>query len=284
MAGLALVGLVGTGNVPFVHEAASGGQPVRARVGKFDGPAAFGWLRAQVAYGSRPAGSPASRRLGERLRRALPHGRFQAVPGGLRNVIGTVAGRDPRRFVVVGAHYDTKAIPGFVGANDGASGTAAVVELARGLRPHSIAPTVVFALFDGEEAPAGVPDSDFLSHGDRGSKVAALAFRRAKAMILLDFVANRRLSIPREGSSDTRLWGRLRASARAAGVGRYFPGGTAGVIDDDHTPFQRLGVPAIDLIDFDFPCFHRLCDNLSAVSEASLDVSGEAVYRLLRTL
>ena len=68
-------------------------------------------------------------------------------------MIGTVPGRDPSRTVVVGAHYDTKDIPGFVGANDGASGVAVVVELARTLTPRTLRPTVVFILFDGEESP-----------------------------------------------------------------------------------------------------------------------------------
>jgi glutaminyl-peptide cyclotransferase len=55
-------------------------------------------------------------------------------------------------------------------------------------------------------------------------------------------------------------------------------------IQDDHTPFLQRGVPSIDLIDWDFPCYHKTCDNLSAVSERSLDVSGEAVAALLATL
>src|SRR3954469_15218688 len=132
-----------------------------ARANLFDGPAAWRVLKMQVALGPRPAGSPASRRLAERLRRMLPDGRFQAVPGGLRNVVGTVPGRDPQRYIVVGAHYDTKEIPHFVGANDGAGGTAAVVELARELPPRTIGPTVRFVLFDGEEAPGAGEGIDF---------------------------------------------------------------------------------------------------------------------------
>ena len=79
-------------------------------------------MRRQVALGPRPAGSRASRVLAGRIRRKLPRGRFQAVPGGLRNVIGSVPGRTGRQPVVIGAHYDTKDLPGFVGANDGAVG------------------------------------------------------------------------------------------------------------------------------------------------------------------
>ena len=77
---------------------------------------------------------------------------------------------------MVGAHYDTKDIPGFVGANDGASGTAVVAQLARTLRrPRH---TIQFVFFDGEEAPRGIPDVEFARYGLRGSKVAAPAFRR----------------------------------------------------------------------------------------------------------
>jgi glutaminyl-peptide cyclotransferase len=255
-----------------------------ARVNRFDGDAAWRLLKLQLSYGPRPAGSPPSRKLAERLRKLLPHGRFQAVPGGLRNVVGTVPGKAPRRYVVVGAHYDTKDQPGFLGANDGAGGTAAVVQLARQLRPRTIRPTVYFVLFDGEETPRGVSDDQFLERGVRGSKVAAKAFRKAQSMILLDFVADKQLSLPREGSSSPQLWSRLRSAAKAAGVGSYFPAATGATIEDDHTPFQQVGVRSIDLIDWDFPCWHENCDNASAVSRPSVDASGEAVAGLLRTL
>ena len=279
--GLGLVALVATDNLPFVDGDADGAAPPRPAVNRFDGAAAFRLLREQVEIGPRPAGSEASRRLAERLRELLPGGRFQAVPGGLRNVVGTVRGRE-RGFVVVGAHYDTKDIPGFVGANDGASGTAVVTELARTIRrPRH---TIRFVLFDGEESPRGTPDEDFVAEGLRGSKVAARAFRDARAMVLLDFVGDRRLRIPREGFSRPGLWRRLRAAAKRVGAGRVFPPETAGGVYDDHIPFLQVGVPAIDLIDVRFTCFHLRCDDMSAVSERSVDAVGETVYELLRTL
>jgi Zn-dependent M28 family amino/carboxypeptidase len=214
----------------------------------------------------------------------MPRGAYQQLPGGLRNVIGTVPGRHPSRYIVVGAHYDSKDLKGFLAANDGAGGTAAVVQLARQLKPRTIGPTVKFVLFDGEETPAGVSEDEFYEKGLRGSKPAAKTFKDAEAMILLDFVADKELSLPREGTSDKRLWSKLRAAAKKAGVGRTFPTGTGVSIEDDHTPFLRAGVPSIDLIDWDFPCWHKTCDDLSAVSERSLDASGEAVAGLLRTL
>jgi Zn-dependent M28 family amino/carboxypeptidase len=186
--------------------------------------------------------------------------------------------------VVVGAHYDTKDIDGFVGANDGASGTAVVTQLARTIPPRRMRKTVVFILFDGEESPRGTPDRRFEVEGLRGSKVAAQRHRRAEAMILLDFVGNHGLRIRREDNSDPRLWARLRAAAKRVGAARAFPPGSQGTVSDDHVPFLRRGVPSIDLIDFDFPCWHLTCDDLSAVSEPSLDAVGETVYELLRGL
>ena len=276
-------GLIAAAACALIAVAAAGAAP-DARVDRFDEARAFAHLRAQVALGPRPAGSAPSRVLAERLRRELPNGRFQAVPGGLRNVVGSVRGRDPRRVVVVGAHYDTEELAGFVGANDGASGTAVVVELARTLRPRTIRPTVVFVLFDGEESPPGADDSRFEEVALRGSKVAAAAYRNAEAAIVLDMIGDRRLSIPREANSNLRLWARLRTAAKRVGAGRAFPPEARGAIVDDHVPFIRAGVPAIDLIDFTFACWHRTCDDMSAVSAASLDAVGETVLELLRTL
>lgn len=255
------------------------------KVDRFDAKAAYELVRDQVELGPRPAGSEPSRVLAGRLRRILPRGRFQPVGDGLRNVVGRIPGRDPKRIVIVSAHYDTKDIPGFLGAVDGASGTAVVAQLARTIEPRELRPTVVFLMFDGEEAPAGKSDDQFLRYGIRGSKAVAPRYKDAEAMILLDFVGNKGLRIPREDYSNEGLWQRLRAAARAVGVGKVFPAADlGGGIQDDHIPFIEQGVPSIDLIDFDFPCWHRTCDDLSKVSQRSLDASGETVYELLRRL
>jgi glutaminyl-peptide cyclotransferase len=278
--GVTLVALVATDNVPFADgDDGADSRPAHPTADRFDSDAAWRLLKQQVELGPRPAGSAASRRLAERLRGLLPEGRFQAVPAGLRNVVGTVRGREPG-YIVVGAHYDTKDIDGFVGANDGAAGTAVVTELARTVkRPRH---TIHFVLFDGEESPRGTDDAQFAKEGLRGSKVAARRFRRARAMVLLDFVGDRRLRIPREDLSDLRLWARLREAAGQVGTRRTFPDESRAPVQDDHVPFLQAGVPAIDLIDFDFSCWHRTCDDLSAVSKRSLDVTGETVLQLIR--
>jgi glutaminyl-peptide cyclotransferase len=251
------------------------------KVDRFKARRAFADLRYQVELGPRPAGSEASRELADWLVERLPRGRLEPLRGGLQNVVGRLPGRG--KAILVAAHYDTKDIPDFVGANDAAGGTAAVLEIARALRraewPRS-APPVRFVLFDGEESPDD--SKDFYTTGLRGSRpYAARHARDLRAMVLLDFIAERDLSIPREAGSDPGLWRRLRAAARRVGAQSTFPRGTAGEITDDHTPFARRGVPAIDLIDFEFDCWHMPCDDLSAVSERSLDRSGEAVVQML---
>jgi len=266
--------------------AASSSVP-RATANRFQGARAFALLREQVRdYGHRPAGSPKLRALAERLRELMPKGRFEDVAGhpGLRNVVGTVRGRKP--VIVVGAHYDVEAKPdGFVGANDGAAGTAAVVELARVFattrRPKG-ARGLRFVLFDGEEEPAGC--EPFIQCGLRGSRAYA---RRNGAnvhrMILLDYIAEKSgLRFRRELGSHETLWNRLRSAAHAVGVGSLFAAGSsAGAILDDHTPFAERGIPAIDIIDFDYPPRDSLEDDLDKVSARSLDAVGEAVYRLV---
>ena len=252
---------------------------------RFDRDRAFADLRYQVELGPRPAGSAASRELAEWLKERLPRGRLQPLRGGLQNVVGSIPGRG--KAILVAAHYDTKDIPGFVGANDGAAGTAAVLEIARVMqrakRPAD-APPIRFVLFDGEESP---DDSrPFYSSGLRGSKpYARKNATRLRAMILLDFVAEKGgMRIPRESSSDIALWKRLRAAAVAVGAKSAFPDETAGAVIDDHTPFLRRGVPAINLIDFTFDCWHETCDDMSAVSARALDLTGETVVRLLLDL
>jgi glutaminyl-peptide cyclotransferase len=250
---------------------------------RFDERSSWAFLKRQVALGPRPAGSSKSRELAEILRRSIPNGRFQAVPGGLRNVVSAIPGRNPRRKIVLGAHYDTKDLPGFVGANDAASGTAVVRQLARTIKPRQLRPTLIVVFFDGEEAPRG-RDAQFERYGLRGSKVAARAFRSAEAAIVLDFVGDRELAIPREQLSNRLLWGRVRTASQRTGFARHFPAREQSAVLDDHVPFIRAGVPAIDLIDFDFDCWHMRCDNLTAVSPQSLDAVGETMMAFLADL
>ncbi len=264
--------------------------PAARRADDFDAARAMTLLRAQVRVGPRPAGSRALRRLAVRLRDRLPSGRFEAVPGhpGLRNVVGVVRGRRPA--VLVAAHYDTQPVPrGFVGANDGAAGTAAVVELARVVRADPRAAggrEVRFVLFDGEELPrAKTGSADFEADGLRGSKAYARAHAREIGdVVVLDYIAHDGVRLPREGTSTPALWDRLRAASRRVGTSAVFPAGTGISITDDHTPFLRAGVRAVDLIDWDYGAKNTLRDRLDQISPRSLDAVGETVLELVREL
>jgi glutaminyl-peptide cyclotransferase len=254
-----------------------------AKVDRFDAERAMRWAQRQVDLGPRPAGSTAQRQAAEMLRPALPNGRFvDLAPDhpGLRNVVGELPGQGKPILLV--AHYDTTNVPGYLGANNSAAGVGAVIEIARALKAGRGRP-VHFLLTDGEEPPTWPPEGDFFGVGLRGSKHAARTMRPGH-VIVLDFVAQKGLRIPRERSSDPELWARLRAAARRVGVGPVFPDAERGAITDDHTPFAQRGVPAIDLIDFDYPCWQKPCDTMDKLSERSLDAAGETVVELIRTL
>jgi hypothetical protein len=252
---------------------------------RFDVDRALATVRLQLAAGTRPAGSSQLRRVAEQLRAKLPNGAFEAIPGHprLRNVIGSLPGTEPA--IVLAAHYDTEYHPaGFVGANDAAAAVGAVIEVARALqrahRPAS-APALRFVLFDGEEEP--FPTSDFYGDALRGSKAYVAAHPgETRAMLLLDYMGNRGLRLPREGSSTPGLWREVRAAARRVGVGAVFPLGPQAAITDDHVPFLRAGVPAVDFIDWSYPAKDTLRDTYDQLSPRAIDAVGETVVELLR--
>ncbi len=276
--------LIGGGGDDHATTTAPGTTP-KATASHFDAERAFALIRRQLAYGQRPAGSPQLRRLAAVLRRELPNGRFEPVTGhpALRNVVGTLPGSAPA--IVVGAHYDSEYHPkGFVGANDSAAGTAAVVELARDLGRTS-GREVRFVLFDGEEEGPGCPNARFAQCALRGSRSYVAAHRdEVGEMVLLDYIANKGVQLPREGSSTPKLWARVRAAARSVGVGAVFPPTRQTTIYDDHTPFLRAGIPAVDLIDFSYPYADGLQDTIDKLSTDSLDAVGETVYALVSEL
>lgn len=276
----------------FVHHGHDEAQAARrpatpaATAHRFDAERAMATVRLQLTAGQRPAGSPQLRAVAIKLKAKLPDGRFEDVPGhpGLRNVIGSLPGTRPA--IVVGAHYDTEYHPkGFVGANDAAAAVGAVVEIARVLqhlgRPAS-APAIEFVLFDGEEEP--FPTQTFYLDALRGSKAYADAHAaQTRAMVLLDYIGNRGVRLPREGSSDPRLWSRVRAAARRVGAASTFPLEVQTGITDDHTPFLQRGIPAVDLIDWSYPVKDTIEDTYDQLSPRAVDAVGETIVELLRT-
>lgn len=262
------------------------GDVPRARTRAFDARRALRLVRLQVAAGPRPSGSTALERVRRSLLTRLPRGRREAVAGhpGLFNLVGRIPGRSPA--VVIAAHYDTQLEPaGFVGANDSAAGSAVVLEAARALarRPRPAgAREVRFVLFDGEELPADGSEDRFEEDGLRGSRAYAAAHAsEIGALVLADYVANRGLRLPREAGSDRALWARFRAAGDRAGVGSIFAG-TGPEIVDDHLPFLEAGIPAVDLIDWDYPQKNTARDTLDRLSEGAMDATGETVVAWLQ--
>ena len=140
-----------------------------------------------------------------------------------------------------------------------------------------------FVLFDGEEPAEGLPEEadDFYSTGLRGSRAYVERHGdQVGAMILLDYVAGKGMTLPREGSSTPELWDEIRAAADEVGYGRVFPDRVGPTITDDHTPFLRSGIPAVDLIDWSYPG-HELSDRLRALSIDSVDATGETVLEAI---
>ena len=277
------------------------GADARTPADRFDADRAIEDVQAQVELGPRPAGSKANKRQSGLIARRLERAGVDdvRVQKPLLNVVGTIPGRE-RGSVVVGAHHDTYDIPGFVGANDGASGVAVVLELARSLPRRVDGPDLRLALFDAEEARLG---RDFSADGTRGSRqyvrYAAREQRRkgspplgsVEAMALFDLVGDCDLQIPRESNSDPRLYAAFAdASAEADGDPAPFTG-TASAVDDDHVPFLEAGIPAVDLIDFTFgeggtpgSHWHTTEDTIDKVCADSLDAVGEAAVRAVPEL
>jgi Zn-dependent M28 family amino/carboxypeptidase len=271
--------------VPAQPTAKKGTVP-HAGVNRFDGRAALAIAKQQVDAGQRPAGSRTLRRVAEQLRPMLPNGRFENLPGmpGLRNIVGDLPGPGP--VIVIGAHYDTEYHPkGFVGANDAAAAVGTVIELSKALariQRTAVSPGIRFVLFDGEEEPH--PTNDFYRDALRGSKAYVQNHaEEVRALVLLDYIGAKGVRLPREGTSTASLWQQVRGAATRVGLSSVFPNRTQESIFDDHTPFLRAGIPAVDLIDWSYRYKDTLQDTFDKLSVDSIDAVGETVVELIRT-
>ncbi len=266
-----------------------------------DGGRAFEHLRAMVEIGPRPAGSPRSVKTQEyiinklaRLGVEIGEQPFVArTPFGdkdMKNIIAVLPGKS-RDIIVIGAHYDTKLFKDkvFVGANDGASGSGLLLEIVRCLALRENEPTYWFAFFDGEEAFVTWSAID----GIYGSKLMASRLYRAgemsnvKAMILLDMVGDKDLSITWETNSTAWIRKIVWDNARKLRYGEYFTSQTR-KISDDHIPFLNYGIPSLDIIDFYYgpnsltnEYWHSPKDGLDKVSPTSLKIVGDVVLESL---
>ncbi len=261
----------------------------------FDGNRAYEYLRQVVSFGPRPAGSPALESTRGYIKQQLselglvvteqpfdadtPLGRFHMV-----NLIVRIPGASPDRLVFAG-HYDTKLFREFrfVGANDGGSSAAFLIEWARVLKARRNALTSEILFLDGEEAMR----PDWQDPDNRyGSRHYVETARRdghlstLRAMILVDMIGDRDLTIRRELVSTPWLTDTIWAAAKRIGHGDVFvPDATR--IEDDHVPFLEAGVPAVDIIDLDYPPWHTAGDTLDKVSARSLQTVGDTLLEAL---
>lgn len=268
------------------------------------GAAAFRHLEAQVALGPRVPGTDAHAKaiayLADELRRHAPQvtlERFSVRDGArtlaMTNVVAVFgAGKgDP---AMVAAHWDSRprseadAHPEHrdrptPGANDGASGVAVILELARALKASPPPREVRLALFDGEDW-GETPETMF--YGSREY------VRRHRADLpawglLLDMVGDKDLVILREAYGEARagaLTDRVFKTAKAMGYGSNFPDRGGPAVEDDHLSFLDQGVPFVDLIDFEYPQWHTVHDLPAQCAPSSLEVVGNVALRLLQAL
>jgi glutaminyl-peptide cyclotransferase len=262
---------------------------------RFDSARAWKDLEAQVAFGPRPAGSAALQKTREYILAELKKAGIAArqqifiarTPLGetsMANVIATIPGRRPERLALA-SHFDTKLFKDFrfVGASDGASSTAALLELARVLSGRQNEFTLELIFFDGEEAVVEWGRNNDNTYGSRYYVEAAQrdgSIKGLRALVLLDMIGDKDLTIRRDAASTPWLVDIVWAAAARIGHRSVFSNELT-TIDDDHMPFIRAGIPAVDIIDLDYPAWHTSADTLENVSARSLQIVGDVVLAAL---
>jgi glutaminyl-peptide cyclotransferase len=264
----------------------------------FNADRAFADLRAIVAFGPRPAGSEALAKTRAYIVAELQKvglkaelDEFEAVtPRGrkkMTNVRASRPGTRPGTIALVG-HYDTKLFSNmtFVGANDGGSSAAWLLEMARATQALRLQNTLEFVFFDGEEAVVEwtVDDSVYGSKHDVVRRSKAGILQQLKAVILVDMIGDKNLNMEREAQSTPWLTETIWTTGRSIGYNQEFLN-TMQTISDDHVPFLNARIPAVDIIDFDYgpghSYWHQASDTLDKTSGRSLKVVGDAVYMSL---
>lgn len=290
---------------PAAPKPKGGDAKLRAGEAAFDSARAYRYLKEQCAFGPRVAESDAHAKA---LAYFLAH--FQGL--GFRveqqpfvhtdkhtgrkvpmvNLLVAIPGRDAKRKpVLFCAHWDSRpradqeqsemlAQQPISGANDGASGVAVLMELANGFKKKAPLPTVYLGLFDGEDyGREGDLDEYFLGARYFADNPPVTGLEYA---LLLDMVGDKDLHIPIEQNSmkqSPELVRRIWARAHALGIHQFeaSPGPT---VWDDHMPLQDKGIPAVDLIDFQYPAWHTLADTPDKCSAGSLGAVGRLVASL----
>jgi Zn-dependent M28 family amino/carboxypeptidase len=260
----------------------------------FDSSKAWEHLRQQVAIGPRPSGTPANVKNRDYIKAQMAAFGIKVVeqpfegatplgPIKMVNLIATIPGKSPDR-IVLGSHFDTKLFRDkrFVGASDGASSTAALIELGRVLKTRKELPFTYELLFlDGEEAVVEWQGTDN-TYGSRYYVEAARksgSLKSIKAFILLDMIGDRALTIRRESNSTRWLTDIVWGVARQLGQRAFMEEETT--VEDDHIPFLKAGVTSLDIIDLDYPHWHEATDTLDNVAARSLQIVGDVLVTAL---
>jgi hypothetical protein len=264
----------------------------------FDGARAHEHVRKLVAMGPRVAGTPGAQQarnyisaqmqaLGltvkeQSFEAATPLGPVTTVNLSVLLPGGAATGSSQGRLIIAG-HYDTKRFKEFtfVGANDGGSSTAFLIELARVLKDRKNALPVELLFLDGEEAVVEWRGNDH-TYGSRYYVEAAQkagTLEQIRALILVDMIGDRDLKISREANSTPWLTDIIWTAAKKLKRGEFIDRETP--IEDDHMPFLQAGVPAVDIIDLDYPAWHTADDTLDKVAPTSLQAVGDVLIAAL---
>jgi len=259
---------------------------------QFSGETALAQVEAQMAFGPRQSGTEANRKTGDYILAELQKSGWQTetqeftyrdTP--IRNIIGKISpGQGP--VIIIGAHYDTRfhadqdlatPLAPVPGANDGASGAAVLLELARTLDSAKLKNEIWLAFFDAEDN-GGIDDWEWIV----GSRYMANSLTLTpKAMILADMIGDADQQIYYDRSSDAELSAQLFQIAANLGYGENFIPQSKYSMYDDHIPFKDRGIAAVDLIDFDYPFWHTTADTADKVSAASLERVGRVIEMYL---
>ncbi len=254
----------------------------------FDGQRAYADVQTQVAMGPRVPGSEGHAKIREWMRGELEAAGWQvelqeseALGHPIKNIVAKRTNEGPQ--IIFGAHYDTRIYADsdpdpsnhtdFVpGANDGASGVAVLLELARSL-PNDT-PAVWLVFFDAEDN-GNIETWDWILGSSEFVRNNTL---QPRAAVIVDMIGDADLNIYKEFNSDPELTEEIWNTAKSLGYENKFIPEYKHSMIDDHTPFIRAGIPAIDIIDFDYPYWHTVQDTPDKVSSQSLEIVGKTLW------
>lgn len=257
----------------------------------FDAAQAMQDVQYQVSLGDRIPGSPGHARVVAWIQDELKHDGWTAeiqttslMNHPIQNIIGRQNGSNisSTPWIILGAHYDTRIyadrdpdpqkrrqyVPG---ADDGASGVAILLELAHSL-PKNFPVQVWLVFFDAEDN-GNIPGWDWLL----GSQAFVSSLTaKPDAAVVVDMVGDKNLNINLEKNSNPALSAEIWAEAARLGYKQFIPLPKYSMLDD-HTPFLQAGIPAVDIIDFDYPYWHTTSDTPDKVSGESMKAVGDTL-------